>query len=33
MGREFPGGQVIRTQFFHCYGPGLIPGLGIEIPQ
>ena len=31
--REFPGGLVVRTQHFHCYGPGSIPGLGIETPS
>ena len=30
---EFPGGPVIRTQHFHCQGPGLIPGQGNKIPQ
>ena len=28
---QFPGGLVIRTQSFHCYSPGSIPGLGTEI--
>ena len=23
---EFPGSPVVRTQCFHCRGPGLIPG-------
>ena len=32
-GGEFPGGPVIRTQHFHCRGPGLIPGWGTKIPQ
>ena len=25
--REFSGGLVVRSQCFHCCGPGLIPGL------
>ena len=33
MVREFPGGIVVRTQPFHCCGPGSIPGQGTEIPQ
>ena len=28
--REFPGGPVLRTQFFHCGGPLLTPGRGIN---
>ena len=24
--REFPGGPMVRTQRFHCQGPGSIPG-------
>ena len=32
-GREFPGGPVVRTQFFHCQGPGSIPGQGTKISQ
>ena len=30
---EFPGGAVIRTQRFHCCGPGSVPGWGTKIPQ
>ena len=26
-----PCGPVVRTQHFHSYGPGLIPGQGTEI--
>ena len=26
--REFPGGPVVRTQRFHCCGPGSIPSQG-----
>ena len=29
--REFPGGLVVRTQGFHCHGPGSILGLGTVI--
>ena len=25
---EFPGGPVVKTQHFHCWGQGLIPGWG-----
>ena len=31
--REFPGGPVVRTQCFHCRGPGSIPGQGTKIPK
>ena len=31
--REFPGGPVVRTRSFHCWGPGSIPGQGTKIPQ
>ena len=31
--REFPSGPVVRTQCFHCCGPGSIPGQGTQIPQ
>ena len=31
--REFPGGLVVRTQCFHCKGPGSIPGQGTKILQ
>ena len=30
---EFPGGLVIKIQWFHCHGQGLIPGQGTEIPK
>ena len=30
--RDFPGGPVIKTLFFHCRGKGSIPGLGTKIP-
>ena len=30
---EFPGSPVVKTQHFHCRGPGSIPGLGTKIPQ
>ena len=30
--REFPGGPVVRSQHFHCWGPGSIPGRGTKIP-
>ena len=29
----FPGGPVVRTQHFHCQGPGSIPGWGTKIRQ
>ena len=29
--REFPGGQVVKTQHFHCHGLGSIPGRGTKI--
>ena len=31
--REFPGGPVVRTQRFPCWGPGSIPDPGTKIPQ
>ena len=31
--REFPGGPVVRTLRFHCWGPGSIPGQRITIPR
>lgn len=31
--REFLCGTVVRTQHFHCSGPGLAPGQGTKIPQ
>ena len=30
---EFPGGPVVRTQYFHCCGLGSIPGWETKIPQ
>ena len=30
---EFPGSPVVRTQCFHCQGPGSIPPQGIKILQ
>ena len=30
---KFPGGPVLRTQHFHCRGPGSIPGRGTKILQ
>ena len=30
---EFPGGPVVRTWCFHCWGLGLISGQGNKIPQ
>lgn len=30
---EFPSSSVIKTQYFHCLGPGLMPGQGSKIPQ
>ena len=30
---ELPGGPVVRTQCFHCWGPGKIPGWGTKILQ
>ena len=29
---EFPGGPVVRTRLFHCWGPGSIPGQGTKMP-
>ena len=29
---EFPGGPVVRTQCFQCWGLGSIPGWGIRTP-
>ena len=29
--REFPGSPVVRTQHFHCWGPGSIPSLEAKI--
>ena len=31
--REFPEGTVVRTQYFHCWGLGSIPGRGTKILQ
>ena len=33
LGRDFPGGLVVRILWFHSHGPGSIPGQGIGIPQ
>ena len=30
---EFPGGPVVRTQHFHCRGPGSIPSRETKILQ
>ena len=30
---EFPGSPVVRTQHFHCRGPGSIPSQGTKILQ
>ena len=30
---EFPGGPVVRTWRFYCWGPGSIPGWGTKILQ
>ena len=30
---EFPGGPVVRTQRFHCCGPGWKTGWGAKILQ
>ena len=30
---EFSGGPVVRTQRFHCQGPGSIPGRVTKTPQ
>ena len=30
---KFPGDPVVRTQCFHCQGPGSIPGQGTKNPQ
>ena len=32
VGREFPGGLVVRIPGFHCRGPGSVPGQGTESP-
>ena len=31
--REFPGGPVVRTPFFHGEGAGSIPGPGTKTPR
>ena len=31
--QEFPGGPVVRTRRFHCWGLGSTPGWGTKIPQ
>ena len=28
--KEFPGGPEVRTLYFHCQGPGSIPGWGLR---
>ena len=33
LSREFPGGPAVRTQRFHCHGPGCNPWLGTKILQ
>ena len=33
IGREFPGGPVVKTLCFHCWGLGSIPGGGTKILQ
>ena len=33
FGWEFPSSLMVRILGFHCWGPGSIPGQGIEIPQ
>ena len=30
---EFSDSVVVRTQYFHCWGPGSIPGWGTKIPK
>ena len=32
-GRKFPGGPVVRTRCFHCWGLGSIPGQRTRILQ
>ena len=29
---EFSGSPVVRTQWFHCWGPGSMPGWETKIP-
>jgi len=31
--REFPGGQVVRTWHFQCWGLGSVPGWGAKITK
>ena len=31
--QEFPGGSVVRTWSFHCWGPGSISGQGSKTPH
>ena len=31
--KEAPGCLVVRTQNFHCHGPGAVSGWGSKIPQ
>ena len=33
LSREFPGGPVVGTLHFHCWGPGSIPDWRTKIPQ
>ena len=33
LSREFPGGPVDRTPYFHCKGMGSTPDWGTQIPQ
>ena len=30
---DFPGGTVVRTLHFYCWGTGLIPDCGTKIPH
>ena len=30
---EFSGGLAVRVWYFHCHGPGSIPGPRTKIPQ
>ena len=31
--RDFPGNPLVRTECFHCQGPGSIPGWGTKLLQ
>ena len=31
--KDIPGGLVVKTQHFHCWGPGSIPGRGTKVPE